>query len=1060
MRPSRIALAVGAALLAACSNNPSKDTLATLRDVPADTQDVRVDGGLDAAMMSYQRFLEETPESERSAEAMRRLADLKIEKEYGINGDGELKELPAPTDLPQPVSAVPAPVDGNTRLAADVGTTAVGSEQDLEKRANAQQRVASAEDILQGPQLAEDIKDDLAKAGPQEAIQLYDRLLAKYPSHEHNDRVLYQKARAYDELGRTTEAMQVMEQLIAAYPSSRHVDELLFRRGEHFFARKKFRDAEAAYERIIAKGPASEYYELGLYKLGWSLYKQDLYDEALHRYVALLDYKVSTGYDFDARHDEGDERRIADTFDIISLSFSNLGGPQVVQEYFTANGKRGYEDRVYRNLGEHYLAKLRYHDAAKAYDTFVAQYPLHRRSPHFSMRVIEIYETGRFPQLVLDSKKAFAGAYGLNAEYWRHFDVKESPEVLSYLKGNLKDLANHYHAQYQGPPPADKKPEEAKLANYSEATRWYREYISSFRADAETPGINYQLADLQLEHKDFAAAATEYQRTAYEYARHDRASAAGYAAIYAHREHLKVVSEPNKLAARRDTVTSSLKFADTFPEHEHAAVVLGAAADDLYDMKDFAPALSAGRKLIERYPGAAAPVRRSAWMVVAHSSLELADYPNAEQGYVRVLELTPGQDESYAGLVENLAAAIYKQGEQANEQGNYRAAADHFLRIKQAAPTAKIRAAAEYDAGAALIRLEDWATAANVLDAFRTTYPQHELQREATKQIALVYRKAGQLSRSAQEYERVAVESDNPELRAEAMLLAGQLYQEANDTDRALAAYSRYVEQFPKPVEAAAETRFKIAAIYQGKNDLAQYHAQLEQIVRIDANAGAERTGRTRFLAAQSGLVLAQRLYASFAELRLTQPFEQSLEEKQRRMSAATDAFSLLVDYQVGEITAAATFYLGEIYSGFSRSLRESERPAGLAGAKLQDYEDALDEEAFPFEDKAIKVHEKNLELMTAGKLYNSWIEQSLARLAVLMPGRYAKAEISSGFLASIDRYAYRVPSAPEATPGAVADGAAPNATGTSSQKPLPAVALQPTAEKTVSTGGANATAL
>ncbi|MET0535624.1 MAG: tetratricopeptide repeat protein [Steroidobacter sp.] len=1058
MRSSRVALVVGATLLAACSSQTSKDTLATLRNVPADTRDVQVEGGLDAAMQSYQRFLEQTPESERSAEAMRRLADLKIEKEYGINGDGDLKELPAPADLPAPVTAVATAPSEGARLAANVGGTPVGSEQDLEKRASAQQRVASAEDILQGPQLAEDIKDDLAKAGPLEAIQLYDRLLAKYPSHEHNDRVLYQKARAYDELGRTTEAMQVMEQLIAAYPNSRHVDELLFRRGEHFFARKKFRDAESSYERIIAKGPSSEYYELGLYKLGWSLYKQDLYDEALHRYVALLDYKVSVGYDFDGQHDEGNERRIADTFDIISLSFSNLGGPQIVQEYFTTNGKRGYEDRVYRNLGEYYLTKLRYHDAAKSYNTFIAQYPLHRRSPHFSMRVIEIYETGRFPQLVLDSKKAFASAYGLNAEYWRHFDVKESPEVLSYLKGNLRDLANHYHAQYQNAQPADKKVAEAKLANYVEATRWYREYINSFRADAETPGINYQLADLQLEHQDFSAAATEYQRTAYEYPVHERASAAGYAAIYAHREYLKVVGESNKLAARRDTVASSLKFADTFPEHEHAAVVLGAAADDLYDMKDFAPALSAGRKLIDRYPGAAAPVRRSAWMVVAHSSLELADYPNAEQGYVRVLELTPSQDESHAGLVENLAAAIYKQGEQANEQGNYRAAADHFLRIKQAAPTAKIRAAAEYDAGAALIRLEDWATAANVLDAFRQTYPQHELNREATKQIALVYRKAGDLSRSAQEYERVAVESDNPELRAEAMLLAGQLYQEASDADRALAAYSRYVEQFPKPVEAAIETRFKIAEIYQGKKDLTQYHAQLEQIVRIDAAAGADRTSRTRFLAARSGLVLAQRLYESFAELKLLQPFEQSLEEKQRRMTAATNAFAQLVDYQIGEVTAAATFYLGEVYSGFSRALRESERPANLAGSKLRDYEDALDEEAFPFEEKAIKVHEKNLELMTASKLYNPWIEQSLARLAVLMPGRYAKTEISSVFLASIDRYAYRSPSAPDTSPGAVADGAAPDTSGTPSQKPLPAVALQPIIEKTVSTGGTNAT--
>ncbi len=1016
MRSHRTPLIVGAVFLAACSSAPQKDTLATLHNVAPDLQDMKVEGGLDTAMHSYQRFLEETPETQRTPEAMRRLADLKIEKEYGLNGTGELLELPAPQTAG--VGLKPDLRDvgrASARQPSGIGVVAIGSEQELEQRANEQQRVASAQDMLQG-QLPEGVTDDLARAGPLEAIQLYDRLLEKYPSREHNDQVLYQKARAYDELGRTVEAMKVMEQLVAAYPRSKYLDEVLFRRAEHFFTRKKFRDAESSYEAIIAMGPVSEYYELSLYKLGWSLYKQEMYDEALHRYVALLDYKVSIGYDFDGEHEEGDERRISDTFDIISLSFSNLGGPEAVQQYFGAKGKRGYEDRVYRNLGEYYLTKLRYHDAAKAYNTFVAQYPLHRRSPHFSMRVIEIYETGRFPQLVLDSKKAFAGNYGLSAEYWRHFDVQQSPDVLSYLKSNLRDLANHYHAQYQNKDAADNK-----VANYGEASRWYAQYIASFRTDAETPAINYQLADLQLENHDYAGAAREYERTAYDYAKHDRAAAAGYAGVYAHREHLKVVDEQSKLTARHDTVTSSLRFADTFPEHEHAAPILGAAADDLYDMKDFAPALAAGSKLIERYPSAAAAVRRSAWLVVAHSSLELAQFPNAEQAYGQVLALTPAEDESRAGLIENLAASIYKQGEQANEQSNYRAAADHFLRIKQVAPTAKLRAAAEYDAGAALIRLEDWAAAAAVLDAFRTTYPDHELQREATKQIALVYRKDGQLSRSAEEYERVATESENAELRAEALLLAGQLHEEATSPDRALAVYLRYVEQFPKPVEAAVETHFKIAEIYQRKSDTTNYHHSLEQIVQIDAAAGGERTARTRFLAGGSALVLAQQVYESFASLQLLQPFEQSLEEKQRRMNAATAAFGQLVDYQVGEITAAATYYLGEIYRDFSRALRESERPADLAGAKLQEYEDALDEEAFPFEEKAIKVHEKNLELMSGDRMFNSWIEKSLARLAELMPGRYAKAEISSGFLGSIDRYAYRSPAAEAAAAAAAA---------------------------------------
>ncbi len=54
-------------------------------------------------------------------------------------------------------------------------------------------------------------------------------------------------------------------------------------------------------------------------------------------------------------------------------------------------------------------------------------------------------------------------------------------------------------------------------------------------------------------------------------------------------------------------------------------------------------------------------------------------------------------------------------------------------------------------------------------------------------------------------------------------------------------------------------------------------------------------------------------------------------------------------------------------------------------------------------------MHEKNLELLRAG-VFNAWTEKSLGRLAELMPGRYAKSEMSGGFLGSIDSYAYRSP--------------------------------------------------
>jgi hypothetical protein len=183
-------------------------------------------------------------------------------------------------------------------------------------------------------------------------------------------------------------------------------------------------------------------------------------------------------------------------------------------------------------------------------------------------------------------------------------------------------------------------------------------------------------------------------------------------------------------------------------------------------------------------------------------------------------------------------------------------------------------------------------------------------------------------------------------------------------------------------------------------------------MVAADAAAGDERTDRSRVLAANAALVLAEQSFERFAELELRQPFEQSLAEKQRRMDTAMEAFESLVGYEVSNVTAAATFYIAEIYFEFSAALMDSERPEGLTESEAFDYEMVIEEEAYPFEDRAIGVHEANYELLASG-VYNGWVQKSLDKLALLMPGRYAKAEISGGYVSSIDSYAYRMPIAP-----------------------------------------------
>src|SRR5713226_6852106 len=995
MRRLAIPILTAPVFMVGCAARPIKPvgtvgTLATLRNVRPDVQDVKVEQGLDQAMQHYRRFLEEAPETAMTPEAMRRLADLQLEKQFGIRaGNAKPREMAAPK--PAPILAGARAGSPNPAAAA-ASASLRESDQDFERRTTAEAEILAGSNA--GASTTDAVRAGADPEGPLEAISLYNRLLTEYPSYKNSDQVLYQMARAYDELGRTDEAIETMERLIHTNPHSSHLDEAHFRRGEYFFTRRRFPDAESAYSGIVKLGPASEFYELG-----WTFYKQEFYEEAVQKYIGLLDYKVTIGYDFDQKHDEDNDRRVADTFRVISLSFSNLGGPETVPEYFSKFGNRSYEDRIYSSLGEHYLGKLRYDDAAKTYKGFVALYPFHRAAPRFSMRVVDTFTQGGFPKLVLESKREFASKYGLKAEYWRHFKPEESPEVLAYLKTNLKDLATHYHAQYQNANDADEK-----LTNYREASQWYGAYLESFPKEADSASVNYQLADLLLENKDFGEAAKQYERTAYAYAPHPQSAAAGYAAIYAYREQLKIADKQQQDPVKRDTVASSLKFADAFPQDEHAAAILGAAADDMYEMKDYKAAIEADQRVIDKYPGAPASIRRSAWIVVAHGSFELAQYPQAEHAYTQVLTVTPEGDGSRAALVDNLAASIYKQGELANEAKDYRAAADHFLRIRTAAPTSSIRATAEYDAGAALIHMQDWKAAVDVLEAFRTTFPKNKLQLEATKQIAYAYRQSGQLSHAAGEYERIASQSDDPALRSEALLDAGDLYAQSNSRDRALDAYNRYVKAFPKPVETAIETRFKIAEMYKAAHDETLYHQQLEEIVSADAGAGPERTGRTRTLAARSALVLAEQLYGNFVVVKLRQPFETSLQDKKQRMDATIAALARLVDYQIDEVTAAATFDIAETYSNFSRSLLESERPGDLKPEDLEEFKNKLDEAAFPFEEKAINVHEKNMELLHAG-VFNSWTEKSLSRLTELMPGRYAKHETSNGFLSAIDSH-------------------------------------------------------
>ncbi len=1016
-----VLIVMASLLLSSCATTNTEGTLASLNDIKFEVKEETIEDSLEKAMVSYAKFLKETPETEMTPEALRRLADLKIQKEYEvidqvhqqqkveqalrynseiISHNEEADNLKTKTDgvsqavdMQVPETAFVSIETGENKksIATEDGPIADISEdeQAFGERAGKKidlsrsNKIAGNDDVIDA--------DDLQAAGAKEAIELYKGLLKKYPLFERNDQVLYQLSRAYEETGEVDIAMVTLEQLIAQYPQSRHIDEAQFRRAEYFFTRKKFLDAEESYATVIAGGEGSAFYELALYKRGWSFFKQDLYEEALKDYIKMLDYKIDNGYELDNINNKIEKKRIDDTYRVISLSFSYLGGAEAIVDFFDKHGHRFYEASIYSHLGEHYLSKRRYSDAAQSYQAYIERNPVSRESPYFNIRIIEIYKKGGFPRLVVDAKRDFSKTYSLQSNYWTFFDINDHPTVLAFLKSNLIDLANHYHALYQ-----DGRLRKQKQENYKEAIYWYREFLASFPQEKQAPNLNNQLAGLLLEHKDYLAAAAEYERTAYNYPMHEASSSAGYAAVYAYREYLKVVDQSQRNIVKREIIRSSIKFADTFPTHKHAAIVLVAAVDDLYALENYPQAIKYGRRVISVYPNAEKKLLRSAWMVVAHASFDISSYKDAEIAYKETLLLTDKKDKSYNGLTENLAASVYKQGEQARTLGDHKVAAEHFLRVAEVAPNSTIRPTAEYDAAASLMLLKQWGAVATVLEGFRKLYPDNKLNNDITKKLAIVYKEDGNYVKSAAEFERI--EKENPEddaLRREALAQAAELYMKVDNKNKALQVYTKIVDYFPVPIEDAIETRQKMANIYLEQGKGKQYVYQLKQIVAGDAVAGNGRTDRTKFLAAHAALILAEPELAAFKKVALVKPFKKNLKKKKQRMRSVINRYTKLVDYQVGEVTAAATYYIAEIYFEFNVALLESERPTDLNAEELEEYELVIEDQAYPFEEKAISVHEKNMELLDAG-IYNQWIDKSIAKLSVLLPARYGKTEMAS----------------------------------------------------------------
>ena len=893
-------------------------------------------------------------------------------------------------------------------------TNALNRGADLEMKAGDDKLLSDTDEIFQQAlQAATTNASEQGQQNYENAIELYAGLLIANPDSTRNDWVLYQLASAYEKLGKFEEALEALNKLVTQYPTSEYFMEAQFRSGDIYFLMQDFLRAEHAFKTVYVLGQDSVYYEKSIYKYAWSLFKQENYEKALDTFFVSLQ-KLPIVYDLQQKIDtralsKVEKDMLDDIFRAVNLCVSYGGGVKYATTYFEKYDIKPFEYEVFSRLGEYFVEHDRINDAADIYGAFVLRQPFHPMSSTLQVSRIEVYDSARFGRAALIAREEFVTRFGVDTDFWKRQNSTTKALLRSQAKSILHELSEYYHARLQ----RNRRNKE----NYLSAVHWYKQYIKTFPGDAVAAKKHFLLGELYSERKEYVKSASAYYQAAYDYADHQYSREAAYASIDAYNKLVKTrgvkrLNAADKEQVFNNLVVASTRFVEKYPDDKKALSVRVRLIEELFGLKRYDEALSQaefvlqspkqeGRQKQKKVSRQLMRYQMSVSVIVGHIAFDREDFLRAQGSYQQAINLGIKNKKLKNIVVKRLAASTYKYAELMNQSGNLLAAAEGFMSVKGVMPRSDMTAQAQYDASVAYIKLEQWSNAIKILEQFRVEYPSHKLQSGVTDKLAVSYENNAQLTKAASEILRIGRRSNNKKTYKDATFQAAALYEKDHSRKLAIKTYKFYVRNFSLSLEEELETKQKLVDLYADAGQTNKRRFWLKSIAGTK-RAGGNISDRSKYILAGASMYMANEKMASYEKVKLKLPLRKTLKRKRKLMKTALLAYEKISDIGVEEFTTASTFKIAEIYHHLGGEIMKSQRPLKLSPEEREEYDLLLEEQAFPFEEKAIAIHEVNVNRIGDG-IYDDWVQKSITKLALIQPARYGKQEVSNEMYTALD---------------------------------------------------------
>ncbi|WP_257454266.1 tetratricopeptide repeat protein [Archangium lipolyticum] len=696
------------------------------------------------------------------------------------------------------------------------------------------------------------------KADFSPSIDLYRQLLSRFPDYRLNDSTWYLLGYCLAEQGSFEESLAAYQQLIARYPTSRFTTDAWVRIGEYYFDAYSEPDAlakaAAAYEQAI-KNTSHSLYDRALYKLGWTYYRMDRFDEAVTRFVALVDFYEAQSA---AKGDEangGDLRKEALQYTAISFADETWGGLDKAQAFFARLGPRPYEAEVYRRLGDVYFDQTHHDAAIAAYRLVLQKDPLAPDAPLVHQKIVQAYQRDRkLTEATAESQK-LSELYAPGSEWYQKH--QNEPDVLAaaddLAEKSLTASALYHHEQAR----VFKKEgrfDEA-TASYKTAAIAYGKYLQRFPRSKNAYEMEFYYADCLYYSLQFGEAAKHYEAVRDSTLGRKYFADSTQSAVFAWQKQLEADIKAGKQSPRptllsRDRpegqkvqpsplsdleaklVAASDVYVAKLPKDEPAPKVAYTAAELYYAHDDFPEARRRFEAIIQTYPQH--EVARSSTNLIVETFLIDKDWRGLEEVSGKLADnkgtIDPNSD-IHKELVGHKLSGRFKLADQLLAEGKYEEAAAKYIQLVDEAPQHEFADKALNNAAVAYEKTRRFDSALKLYERVFREYPSSSLASGALFRVAVNAESSYDFDKAVTSYQKLVKDYPASKDREAALYNAARLLEGQQRYTEAAAAFQRYAELFPN-AEDAPRNQFQAAIVLEKQEDWKGEIRVLEAFVR------------------------------------------------------------------------------------------------------------------------------------------------------------------------------------------------------------------------------------